>query len=121
MSELDGICHDKHEPINIDSKVRDRLNEYLYNRAPRGMGFSDFITRALNEAEAEPQLSRMYTVASDYEKDVLDAVAERAGIIWVCPVAPWTNPVGEACDDCGRTREEAYAYVRQQQEVQRGS
>lgn len=52
MSELDGICHEKHEPINIDAEVRERLRAFLMRPdAPRGMGYSAFLTWALNTAE----------------------------------------------------------------------
>lgn len=53
------------------------------------------------------EIDRLYLVANDYEADVLDALRERAGITWTCPVRPWTNDKGEKCEDCGRTEEEA--------------
>jgi hypothetical protein len=48
MSELDGICHDKHASINIDIKTRERLQTYLLEKAPRGQGYSAFIEQALD-------------------------------------------------------------------------
>lgn len=51
MSELDGTCHEVHEPINIDSGTRDRLRAFLVSpEAPRGMGYSAFIEWALAHA-----------------------------------------------------------------------
>lgn len=54
MSELDGICHEKHVPINIDVKTRERLMAYLLEKAPRGQGYSAFIEEALDHVGADP-------------------------------------------------------------------
>jgi hypothetical protein len=58
------------------------------------------------------EISRLYDVADDFQTGVLDELREKAGIVWTCPVAPWTNPKGETCDDCGRTEEEARAAAK---------
>lgn len=50
---LDGTCHQKHEPINIDSRTRARLRSYLFNRGPRGQGYSAFIEEALDRVNAD--------------------------------------------------------------------
>ena len=60
-------------------------------------------------------LVRLYGVATDYEMAVLDELCERAGIRWTCSGSsethnhPWTNPEGEPCELCGRTKEEEEA------------
>lgn len=52
MSDFDALCHPKHEPINIDSDVRDRLRAFLgRSDVPRGMGYTAFIEWALRQAE----------------------------------------------------------------------
>lgn len=40
-------------PINIDSEVRDRLRMLLYHPKMRGVGYSEFILRAVSAAYAE--------------------------------------------------------------------
>jgi hypothetical protein len=70
------------------------------------------IPAALNAAAdmtADELTRRLYDVADDYETDTLDALRVKAGIVWLCPVAPWTVPTGEDCDDCGRSRADAIA------------
>jgi hypothetical protein len=73
-----------------------RLNETLVENGLRPEG-------------SEAEFNRMRDVADDYESNVLDNLRDRAGITWTCPVAPWTNPKGERCDDCGRDEDEAQA------------
>jgi hypothetical protein len=53
--------------------------------------------------------ARLYAVADDAEKAVLDQLSEKAGIIWVCrhrdASACWTNPEEAArCERCGKAR-----------------
>ena len=53
MSYLDGICHEKHAPINIDSRTRERLGKYLLEKAPRGQGYTALIEEALDRVGAD--------------------------------------------------------------------
>jgi hypothetical protein len=57
-------------------------------------------------------IDRLYEVADDHESDVLDALRERAGLIWTCygphkPKDPeaWTNQAGQPCEVCGKYKE----------------
>jgi hypothetical protein len=48
------------------------------------------------------RLGQLYDVADDRETAVLDALRERAGLIWVCPACRHVNvPEHRACADCG--------------------
>jgi hypothetical protein len=57
-----------------------------------------------------PELEQLYEIATDDEKDVLDRLLDRAGIMWTChgphpdgrPSA-WTMDVGQPCEICGAT------------------
>lgn len=59
------------------------------------------------------ELDRMFEAADDYELAVVEAVAQKAGLVWICPVEPWTNRAGERCGKCSRTWVEAMAAVEQ--------
>lgn len=61
------------------------------------------------------ELAALFQVAQDDELSVLDRLAIRAGLIWVCPVEPWNNDMGEPCGECGRTQVEAAAYMKMSQ------
>ena len=53
------------------------------------------------------ELGRLYDVATDDEADTLDALRERAGLIWACPSEPcqWRNQEYEStCGQCGTAK-----------------
>jgi len=53
IGETKGRPEGDRVPINISEKTRTRLNRFLYLPEMRGVGFSEFINRALDAAEAE--------------------------------------------------------------------
>jgi hypothetical protein len=55
----------------------------------------------------EDVLTALFEAANDHEATVIENVAKKAGLIWICPVEPWTNRAGETCGRCGRTQIEA--------------
>jgi hypothetical protein len=61
--------------------------------------------------EGPDALDALYRIADDHELDVLEDLAVRAGLRWICPVRAWTNTTGACCGDCGRTQAEAAAHV----------
>ena len=52
-------------------------------------------------------LDELFANATLAEAQIIEDVGVRAGFIWICPVAPWTNYKGSRCGDCNRTEEEA--------------
>jgi len=62
--------------------------------------------------EGPDALEALYAAADARELDVLEQIAVRAGLRWVCPVRPWTNTTGTRCGDCGRTQAEATAHAQ---------
>lgn len=57
------------------------------------------------------QVDALYNVAQDGDYEVIDRLAQDAGLRWVCPIRPWTNMPGEPCGDCGRSEAEARALL----------
>jgi hypothetical protein len=62
--------------------------------------------------EGPDALEALYAAANARERGVLEQIAVRAGLRWVCPVRPWTNTTGVCCGDCGRTQAEATALAQ---------
>lgn len=54
------------------------------------------------------RLDKLYEIADDYEVAVLDELAHRARLVWTCRRhdVPWTNQVGEPCEQCGKREDE---------------
>jgi hypothetical protein len=57
--------------------------------------------------EISAVIDPMLSVATDAELQIIEDVGVRAGLIWVCPIEPWTNYRGWTCGKCGRTEEKA--------------
>jgi hypothetical protein len=50
----------------------------------------------------ETAIEKLYDVADDYEKDVLDSLRLRSNLIWQCEVCHWFNdPLADKCENCG--------------------
>lgn len=50
-------------------------------------------------------ITDLYDVATEYERDVLDDLRIRAGWLWKCPECSWHNvPEDTICDGCGEYR-----------------
>lgn len=51
--------------------------------------------------------TRMALAAYDEEIDIIESVAERAGVIWKCRDSHWVNlEDDETCGECGKPKSE---------------
>ena len=58
VGETTGRPQGERVPINIDEDVRERLRNLLYEPDMRGVGYSEFIGRAIDQAYAELEAVR---------------------------------------------------------------
>lgn len=58
IGETKGRPQGERVPINIAPEVRERLNVLLYEPEMRGVGYSEFIDRAIRHALAELNVVR---------------------------------------------------------------
>lgn len=52
----------------------------------------------------QEELERIWAVADDDEKAIIDTLRRRAGLTWECPDC-WTNDEhDQVCDNCGKPK-----------------
>jgi hypothetical protein len=103
-----------HLTVNLDK--RQFLDPHrLGDGAPPAAELDALRDRILALLNAPDPITAIYDAADPDDAPLLDEILERAGLIWTCPVRPWTNRWGEPCGECGRTEAEAAFAARQEQ------